>query len=63
MGLYSQLNGVHVLVLLKTMALNLQRCKKFQSILAGLMPAARDITRILHWVGVNAAQMACGELK
>ncbi len=44
---YSQRNGVQVLVLLRTLALNLLRCNGFRSILAGLMAVAHDIHRML----------------
>jgi len=52
---YSHRNGVQVLALLRTLALNLLRCNGFRSIRAGLMAVAHDISRMLNWVGVSAA--------
>ena len=48
-------NGVQVLALLRTLALNLQRCNGFRSIRAGLMAVAHDISRMLGWVGISPA--------
>ena len=53
---YSQRNGVQVLALLRTIALNLLRCKGFRSIRAGLMAAAHDIHRMLGWIGLSLAE-------
>ena len=53
---YSQRNGVQVLALLRTMALNLLRCNVFRSISAGLMAVAHDISRMLGWVGVSLSE-------
>ena len=50
---YSHRNGVQVLALLRTMAMNLLRWNGFRSIRAGLMAVAHDISRMLGWVGVN----------
>jgi hypothetical protein len=50
---YSQRNGVQVLALLRTLALNLLRCNGFRSIRAGLMAVAHDINRMLGWVGIS----------
>lgn len=50
---YSQRNGVQVLALLRTLALNLLRCNGFRSIRAGLMAVAHDISRMLGWAGVS----------
>ena len=52
---YSHRNGVQVLALLRTLALNLLRCNGFRSIRAGLMAVAHDISRMLGWVGISAA--------
>ena len=52
---YSQRNGVQVLALLRTLALNLLRCNGFRSIRAGLMAVAHDICRMLGWVGAIPA--------
>jgi hypothetical protein len=52
---YSQRNGVQVLALLRTIALNLLRYNGFRSIRAGLMAAAHDIHRMLGWIGVSLA--------
>ena len=52
---YSHRNGVQVLALLRTLALNLLRCHGFRSIRAGLMAVAHDISRMLGWVGISAA--------
>ena len=43
---YAQRNGVQVLALLRTLALNLLRCNGFRSIRAGLMAVASDISRM-----------------
>ena len=53
---YSQRNGVQVLALLRTLALNLLRCNGFRSIRAGLMAVAHDIRRMLGWVGVSPTE-------
>ena len=53
---YSQRNGVQVLALLRTLALNLLRCNGFKSIRAGLMAVAHDISRMLGWVGISLAE-------
>ena len=53
---YSQRNGVQVLALLRTLALNLLRCNGFRSIRAGLMAVAHDISRLLGWAGVSSAE-------
>jgi len=50
---YSHRNGVQVLALLRTLALNLLRCNGFRSIRAGLMAVAHDINRMLAWVGIS----------
>ena len=50
---YSQRNGVQVLALLRTLALNLLRCNGFCSISVGLMAVAHEISRMLSWVGVS----------
>ncbi|WP_255095285.1 transposase [Synechococcus sp. J7-Johnson] len=50
---YSQRNGVQVLALLRTLALNLLRCNGFGSVRAGLMAVAHDISRMLGWVGIS----------
>jgi hypothetical protein len=50
---YSQRNGVQVLALLHTLALNLLRCNGFRSIRAGLMAMAHDIGRMFGWVGAQ----------
>ena len=52
---YSQRNGVQVLALLRTLALNLLRCNGIRSVRAGLMAVAHDISRMLGWVGISAA--------
>ena len=54
--LYNQRNGVQVLALLRTLALNLLRCNGFRSIRAGLMAVAHDISGMLSWVGVRPAE-------
>jgi len=53
---YSQRTGVQALALLRTLALNLLRCNGFRSIRAGLMAVAHDISRMLSWVGIRAAE-------
>jgi predicted transposase YbfD/YdcC len=53
---YSQRNGVQVLALLRTLALNLLRCNGFKSIRAGLMAVAHDISLMLGWVGISLAE-------
>jgi len=53
---YSQRNGVQVLALLRTLALNLLRCNGFSSIRAGLMAVAHDIHRMLGWSGIRLAE-------
>lgn len=53
---YSHRNGVQVLALLRTLALNLLRCNGFRSIRAGLMAVAHDIIRMPGWVGISAAR-------
>jgi hypothetical protein len=50
---YAQRNGVQVLALLRTLALNLLRCNSFRSIRAGLMAVAHVISRMLGWVGLS----------
>ena len=52
---YSHRNGVQVLALLRTLALNLLRCNGFRSIRVGLMAVAHDISRMLDWLGVSTA--------
>jgi hypothetical protein len=52
---YAQRNGVQVLALLRTLALNLLRCIGFGSIRAGRMAVAHDISRRLGWVGISAS--------
>ncbi len=56
---YSQHNGVQMLSLLRTFALNLLRFKGFRSIHAGLMAVAHDIGGILSWAGVSPAESGC----
>ncbi|MBU6250935.1 MAG: ISAs1 family transposase [Cyanobacteria bacterium REEB417] len=53
---YSKHNGVQMLALLRTLALNLLRCNGFRSIRAGLMAVAHDISRMLGWVGIRATE-------
>ena len=53
---YTQRNGVQVLALLRTLALNLLRCNGFHSIRAGLMAVGHDISRMLGWVGISAGE-------
>jgi len=53
---YTHRNGVLVLALLRTMALNLLRWNGFRSIRAGLMAVAHDISRMLSWFGISAAE-------
>ena len=53
---YSQRNGVQVLALLRTLALNLLRWNGYRSIRAGLMAVAHDIHRMLRWIGVSPAE-------
>jgi len=53
---YSQRNGVQVLALLRTLALNLLRCNGFRSIRAGLMDVTHDISRMLSWVGISTTE-------
>jgi len=54
--LVRQGNGVQVLALLRTLALNLLGCNGFRSIRAGLMVVAHDIRRMLGWVGILATE-------
>ena len=44
---YTHRNGVQVLAVLRTMALNLLRWNDFLSILAGLMAVSHDISRMI----------------
>jgi hypothetical protein len=53
---YSQRNGVQVLALLRTLALNLLGYNGFRSIRTGLMAVAHDISRMLSWVGIRASE-------
>jgi hypothetical protein len=53
---YSQRNGVQVLALLRTLALNLLRTNGFRSIRAGLLAVAHDIRRMLSWVGISLGE-------
>jgi len=53
---YSQRNGVQVLALLRTWALNLLRCNGFRSIRAGLMAVAHAIRRFLGWAVISLAE-------
>jgi len=53
---YTKRNGVQVLALLRTLALNLLCCNAFQSIRAGLMAVAHDISQMLGWAGIRAAE-------
>ena len=53
---YNQRNGVQVLALPRTFALNLLRSNGFHSIRAGLMAVAHDISRILSWVGISTGE-------
>jgi len=46
---------MQVLAPLRTLALNLMRCKGFRSIRAGLMAMAHDMSRMLAWVGISGA--------
>jgi hypothetical protein len=50
---YAERNGVQVLALLRTLALNLLRSNGFCSIRAGLMAVAHDISRMLGWIGIS----------
>jgi hypothetical protein len=50
---YSHRNGVQVLALLRTLALNLLYCYGFVSIRAGLMAVAHDISRMRGWIGIS----------
>lgn len=54
---YSQRNGVEVLALLRTLALNLLRCNGFRSIRPSLMVVIHDINRKLGWAGVSPQEM------
>jgi hypothetical protein len=45
-----------VLALLRNLALNLLRCNGFRSVRAGLMAVAHDISRMIGWVGISAAE-------
>ena len=49
---------VLVLVLLRTLALNLLCSKGFRSIRAGLMAMTHEIHRVLSWVGVSSVSTA-----
>ena len=49
-------NGVQVLAFLRTMALNQLRWNCFRSNRAGLMAVAHDISRMLSWFGISAAE-------
>jgi predicted transposase YbfD/YdcC len=53
---YAQRNGVQVLALPRTLALNLLRCNGLRSIRAGLMAVAHVISRMLGWVGISLAE-------
>jgi predicted transposase YbfD/YdcC len=57
---YTDRNGVQDLALLRTMALNLFRWNGFRSICAGLMAVAHDISRVLSWFGISAAEGKTG---
>ena len=50
---YTHRNGVQVLALLRTLALNLLRCNGFRSIRSGLMAMVHDISQRLGWVGLR----------
>jgi hypothetical protein len=50
--LYKQRNGVQVLSILRTTAMNLWRRNGFRSIRAGLLAVAHDIERLLGWFGI-----------
>jgi predicted transposase YbfD/YdcC len=52
---YTQRNGVQVLALIRTLALNMLRFNGFRSIRAGLMAVAHDIRRMLEWVGIGTS--------
>lgn len=53
---YAQRSGVQVLALLRTLAQNLLLCNGFRSVRAGLMAVAQDISRMLGWVRIRAAE-------
>jgi len=53
---YNHRNGVQVLALLRTIALNLLRWNGCRSIRAVLMAVAHDISRMLKWVGISSAE-------
>jgi hypothetical protein len=50
---YSHRNGVQMLALLRTLALNLVRCNGFRTIRAGLIAVAHNISRMLGCVGIT----------
>jgi len=52
---YSHRKGVQILILLRTLALNLLRYNGFRSIRVGLMAAAHNISPMRAWVGISAA--------
>jgi hypothetical protein len=53
---YTERNGVQVLALLRTLALNLLRNNGFKSIRAGLMAVAHDISLMLSWMGITSVE-------
>ena len=53
---YTHRNGVQDLALLRTMAFNLLRWNGFRSIRAGLIAVAHDISGMLSWFGIRAAE-------
>jgi hypothetical protein len=56
---YSERNGVQVLALLRTLALNLMRTNGFRSIREGQIAViSHDISRLLGWTGAYEAQTA-----
>jgi hypothetical protein len=53
---YTHSNGLQVLALLRTIALNILRWNGFRSIRAGLMTVAHDISQMLTRLGISAAE-------
>jgi predicted transposase YbfD/YdcC len=52
--LYKHRNGVQVLSILRTVAMNLWRRNGFRSIRAGQLAVAHHIERLLGWIGIPA---------
>nr|WP_255090932.1 ISAs1 family transposase [Vulcanococcus limneticus] len=52
---YAERNGVQVLALLRSLALNLLRTNGYRSIRDGQVAVSHDICRMLGWIGIRTA--------